>query len=171
MKFVLKPLLVTLFCAILMAGCASFESIGNYGDFSRPTDMSSYDSFRYDHTMISGMVYRNRPQELVMKSLSEQVLTQEFSQRGYASAGQDADFYVVSKWRKEVNMSAAAVVRFSLIVEIYESSNKTLFWRAELPYIFNAMQWSEERVSQTLRLAVQNFPEHYSKVTELPSVE
>lgn len=171
MKLVLKPLFVTLFCAVCMAGCASFESTGTYGDFVRPTDMSSYDSFRYEHTMISGMAYRNSSQELVMKSLSEKVLTQEFSQRGYASAGQDADFYVVSKWRKEVNMSAAEVVRFSLIVEIYDASNKTLFWRAELPYIFNAMQWSEERVSQTLRLAVQNFPDHNATVSELPIAE
>lgn len=171
MKLVFKPLFIALFCAVFMAGCASFESTGTDGDFARPTDMSSYDSFRYEHTMISGMAYRNSSQELVMKSLSEKVLTQEFSQRGYASAGQDADFYVVSKWRKEVNMSAAEVVRFSLIVEIYDVSNKTLFWRAELPYIFNAMQWSEERVSQTLRLAVQNFPSHQSNVSELPTAE
>ena len=106
-----------------------------------------------------------------MKDLSEKVLTQELWQSGYTEAGQAADFYVVSKWRKEINMSAAEAVRFSLIVELYDASSKTLFWRAELPYVFNAMQWSEERVSQTLRLALQNFPEHSAKVSELPIVE
>lgn len=171
MKFALKPLFVALFCAIFMAGCASFESIGTSGDFARPTDMSSFDSFRYEHTMISGMVYRNSSQELVMKELSEKVLTQELSQRGYTETGEDAKFYVVSKWRKEINLSAAEVVRYSLIVELYDASNKTLFWRAELPYVFNGMQWSEERISQTLRLAIQNFPNHMATGTELPNAE
>ena len=171
MKFALKPLFVALLCAVFMAGCASFESTGTYGDFARPTDMSSFDSFRYEHTMISGMVYRNSSQELVMKDLSEKVLTQELSQRGYTEAAEDAKFYVVSKWRKEINMSAAEAVRFSLIVEFYDASNKTLFWRAELPYVFNAMQWSEERVSQTLRLAIQSFPNHMATGAELLTTE
>ena len=83
---------------------------------------------------------------MVMKQLSENVLTQELSQRGDASAGQEADFYIVSKWRKEINLSADEAVRFSLIVELYDAANKFLFWRAELPYIFNALLWSDARV-------------------------
>jgi len=121
--------------------------------------------------MVSGMVDRRSSQALVMKKLSEQVLTRELSQRGYASAGQEADFYIVSKWRKEINLSAAEAVRFSLIVEFYDTANKSLFWRAELPYIFNALQWSDARVSQTLRLAIQNFPDHTPTVSELPTFD
>jgi hypothetical protein len=60
-------------------------------------------------------------------------------------------------------------VRFSLIVELYDAANQSLFWRAELPYIFNAMQWSDARVSQTLRLAIQDFPVHMKKASELPT--
>jgi len=171
MKLALKLLFVALIGAVFMTGCASFESTGTSGDFVRPTDLSSFDSFRYEHTMVSGMVYRMNSQEMVMKDLSQKVLTQELSQRGYRSAGQDADFYVVSKWRKEINMSAAEVVRFSLIVEVYDASNKTLFWRAELPYAFNAMQWSEERVSQTLRLAIRNFPDRLGQTPKLTNAE
>ena len=118
--------------------------------------------------MVAGMLGLRSTQAMVMKKLSENVLTEELSQRGYASAGQEADFYIVSKWRKEINLSAAEAVRFSLIVELYDAANKSLFWRAELPYIFNALQWSDARVSQTLRLAIQNFPYHTPKVSELP---
>ena len=106
---------------------------------------------------------------MVMKELSENVLTQELSQRGYASAGKEARFYVVSKWRKEINWSATEAVRFSLIVELYNAANQSLFWRAELPYIFNAIQWSDARVSQTLRLAVQDFPVHMTNASVLPT--
>ena len=166
MKLAFRILSAALFTVALMTGCASFESTRTSGDFIRPTDLSSFDSFRYEHTMVSGMVYRMSSQEMVMKELSEKVLTQSLSERGYTLAGQDAKFYVVSKWRKEINMSAAEAVRFSLVVELYDAPNKTLFWRAELPYIFNAMQWSEGRISQTLRLAIQNFPNHMATESE-----
>ena len=170
-RFHFRLCLVALFFVALLSGCASFESTTLVGDFVKPTDMSPLDSFRYEHTMVSGMLGLRSTQAMVMKELSENVLTQELSQRGYASAGQEADFYIVSKWRKEINLSAAEAVRFSLIVEFYDAANKSLFWRAELPYIFNALQWSDARVSQTLRLAVQNFPDYMAKVSELPTVD
>lgn len=110
--------------------------------------------------MITGMVYRNSSQEMVMKDLSQQVLTRELASRGYELESGDGDFYVVSKWRKEINRNAVEVVRFSLIVELYEAATDKVFWRAELPYIFNGMQWSEARVSQTLSQAIENFPAH-----------
>jgi len=167
-RFYFRPCVVTFFFVALLSGCASFESTTLIGGFVKPTDMSSLDSFRYEHTMVSGTVGLRSTQAMVIKKLSENVLTEELSQRGYASAGQEADFYIVSKWRKEINLSAAEAVRFSLIVELYDAANKSLFWRAELPYIFNALQWSDARVSQTLRLAIQNFPYHTPKVSELP---
>ena len=169
MRLHFRPCWVALFFVALLSGCASFESTTPLGEFVKPTDMSSLDSFRYQHTMVSGMVDRRSSQALVMKKLSKNVLTQELSQRGYASAGQEAKFYVVSKWRKEINLSTAEAVRFSLIVELYNAANQSLFWRAELPYIFNAMQWSDARVSQTLRLAIQDFPVHMKKASELPT--
>ena len=106
-----------------------------------------------------------------MKELSEQVLTEELAARDFEAVASNEDFYVVSKWRKEINMSTADSVRFSLTVELYDGATKTVFWRAELPYIFNAMQWSEERVSQTLRLAIENFPNRIEKDPNLPNIE
>lgn len=158
-------------CAMWFAGCASFETTNYSGDFVRPMDVSSLETFSYRHTLISGMVVRNSSQELVMKELSRQVLIQELATRGYESVNEGGDFYVVSKWRKEINASAAEVVRFSLIVELFEGATNKVFWSAELPYIFNAMQWSEQRVDQTLRLAIQDFPARLEISSQLPNVE
>ena len=168
----MKPIpFALMLCALLFSGCASFEATSYSGDFVRPTDMASLDTFSYRHTMISGMVYRNSSQEIVMKDLSQKVLTQELASRGYELESGDGDFYVVSKWRKEINRNAAEVVRFSLIVEIYEAATDKVFWRAELPYIFNAMQWSEARVSQTLSQAIEDFPAHGQTEPKQPTVQ
>ena len=137
----------------------------------RSTDFSPIDTFRYQHTMVSGMAFRLSSQEMVMKELSEKVLTEALAARGFEAVASDEDFYVVTKWRKEIDMSTTETVRFSLTVELYDGVTKAVFWRAELPYIFNAMQWSEERVSQTLRLAIENFPDRIEKDPNLPNIE
>ncbi|MFQ3224199.1 MAG: hypothetical protein ACI8Z5_000442 [Lentimonas sp.] len=158
-------------CAALFAGCASFEATNYSGDFVRTTDVSSLDTFSYRHTMVSGMVVRNSSQELVMKELSQKVLTQQLASRGFEAVNEDGDLYVVSKWRKEINMNAAEAVRYSLIVELYEAATDEVFWRAELPYVFNAMQWSEVRIEQTLSMAIQDFPSRVEKDPNLPNVQ
>ncbi len=53
-------------------------------------------------------------------------------------------------------------------MELYNEANKALFWGAELPYFFNVGLWSDSRVSQALRLAIQYSPDHLTKATELP---
>jgi hypothetical protein len=171
MKLLFSFPFAVLLCAVLLSGCASFETSRPGGDFVRSTDFSPLDTFRYKHTMISGMAFRQSSQEMVMRELSEKVLTEELSARGFEAEASSEDFYVVSKWRKEINMSAAEAVRFSLSVEIYDGATDTVFWRADLPSIFNAMQWSEERVSQTLRLAIENFPARIEKDPNLPNIE
>ena len=171
MKSVLCICSVVILCVVFLTGCASFEVTRPGGDFVRSTDFSPLDTFSYKHTMVSGMAFRLSSQEMVMKELSEKVLTQELVARGFEAVGEGADLYVVSKWRKEINMSAAESVRFSLNVELYDGATNTVFWRAELPYIFNAMEWSEERVSQTLRIAIENFPDRIEKDPNLPNIE
>jgi hypothetical protein len=169
MKFTIRNFFMAVVCAVLFSGCATFQSSGPVGAFVKPTDVAMLNTFRYDHTLVSGMVSMYSPQELVMKELSQQVLTDTFQQRSYTLDSSQPDFYIVAKWRKEVNMSAAEPIRFSLIVELYDASNHTLFWSAQLPYVFTAIEWSEQRVSDTLRLAVQNFPDHEGSHSTTPA--
>jgi len=142
------------------------------GDFVRPLDVKALDAVSYRHTMISGMVYRNSSQELVMKDLSQQVLMQELNARGYEPVSGGADFYCRFKVAQRKSILARRKWCGSLlIVELYESATDKVFWRAELPYIFNAMQWSEERVSQTLRMAIEDFPSRLESAPNQPTVQ
>lgn len=175
---------------VLLSGCATFESSRTPGKFVRSTDFSPLDTVSYKHTLISGMSSRHS-QESVLQDLSPKVLTEELLARGFEAIESDGDFYVVVKWRKDLSASAGmfdpvdgptatmarrasapstAAVRFTLIVELYASADNELFWRAELPNIFEAIQFSEARVSESLRRAIQNFPERIEKDPTLPNI-
>lgn len=177
--------------AMLLAGCATFESSRTSGTFVRSTDFSALDTFSYRHTLITGTASRNS-QEDVLKDLSQQVLTEELHARGFETLESGEDFYVVVKWRKELSAYAGmfdpidgptatmarrasapstAAVRFTLIVELYASAGDVLFWRSELANIFEAIQFSEARVSQSLRRAIQPFPERIEKDPNLPNID
>lgn len=191
MKSVSRTLLGYLLCAVVLTGCATFETSGPAGDFVRSTNFSQLDTFSYKHTMVTGMAFRGS-QEFAIKELSQQVLTEELTTRGFEAVESGGDFYVVAKWRKELSSHAglfdsvdgptatmnrrnhdmpSAAVRFTLVVELYETATSELFWRAELPNIFDAIQYSEERVSLSLRRAIQNFPDHIEKDPNLPNIE
>ena len=69
------------------------------------------------------------------------------------------------------NPSYRFASRLHLTVEIYESSTRNLFWRKDLPNIFDAVQLTEERVVESLRRAVENFPHRIEKDPNLPDIE
>lgn len=162
---------IALLCVCLLSGCASFEVSSLSGDFVRTTLFSSLDTFQYKHTLVSGMAFRQDSQEMVLKQVSERVLSEELVARGFEAVSEDVDFYVVTKWRKEINLSAVEVVRFSLIIELFEAATQKVFWRAELPHILSAMQWSEDRITVTLRQAIESFPERIEKDPNLPNLQ
>jgi hypothetical protein len=131
-------------------------------------------------------------EELITEDLSESVLSAELAARGFEQVDAGADFYVVSKWRKAIssypgifdhidgpsaaindhrNPSFRAAVRYTLIVEIYETDSNDLFWRAELPNIFDAIQYTETRVGASLKRAIRDFPNRVEKDPNLPSIE
>jgi hypothetical protein len=56
-------------------------------------------------------------------------------------------------------------------LEIYESGTGNLFWSKDLPNIFNALQLTEERVVDSLKLAIKNFPQHIEKDPNLLNIE
>jgi hypothetical protein len=104
----------------------------------------------------------------------------------------DDDFFAVVKWKKAVSSyanpfdhidpyrevmarrddsSRMFASRLHLTLEIYETSTGNLFWRNELPNIFDAIQFTEARITDSLRLAIKNFPQHIPKDPNLPSVQ
>jgi hypothetical protein len=191
MKSVYRILLGYLLCLFVLPSCSTLELSGPTGDFVRSTHFSTLDTFSYKHTMVSGMPFRSS-QKIAIQEWSKQVLLEELTTRGFEALESNADFYVVAKWRKElssytslfdsidgpsasINRREASIsspaVRFTLIVELYQTETDALFWRAELPNIFDSIQYSQERVSLSLRRAIQNFPNHIDKDPNLPDLE
>jgi hypothetical protein len=164
---------------MLLTGCASLESTRSSGDFVRSIDLSIFDTFSYQDTVVSGTAFRDF-QELEITELSNQVLREALTTRGYDAVESGGDFYVVAKWHKALSAYAgifdsvdgptsamnrrnstnsSGAVRVTVIVELYETATDELFWRAELPSIFDAIQYSGKRVSRSLRRAIQDFPD------------
>ena len=176
---------------VLLTGCSTLAPTRTPGDFVRSINFSPLDTFHYDQTLVTGMSYREGD-EAALKALSEQVLAEELTARGFEAVESNGDFYVVAKWHKQLSSysglfdsvdgatatmnrrdygSSASAVRFTLTVEIYDSETNQIFWRAELPNIFDAIQYSEGRVTQSLSRAIQEFPECIEKDPNLPNIE
>jgi len=181
------PLLLTFASLTCFTACLSTAP---YGEFVKTINFSSLDTFSYKHTLTTGMNFR-KSDELLLEEFSEQVIVGQLEGRGFQSTAADADFFVVVKWKKLVSTyanpfdhidpyneviarrddpSSRFASRLHLTLEIYESSTRNLFWRNELPNIFDALQLSEERVTETLKLAIKDFPQHIVKDPNLPSI-
>lgn len=186
MKFALSFLSVSVFLGLL-AGCASTQP---HSEFVKTINFSSLDTFAYKHTLVGGLEFRPSEKRL-LEDLSEQTIIAELEAFGFEQGGSEADFYAVAKWKKAVSASQDAfqhidpyrevmarreqatrvASRLHLTLEIYESSTGNLFWRKDLPNIFDAIQLTEERVVDSLKRAIENFPEHIEKDPNLPNIE
>ncbi len=181
--------LISCLLVSLLLGCAT--STRGPGDFVQTTNFSKLDTFSYKHTLSTGMTWRDSD-EYSIKELSKSVLTQALLDRGFEEVESGSDFYVVAKWRKALSSypmpfqsidgpreamqdrfdpNFMAATRYTLIVEIYETGTRNVFWRAELPNIFDALQFSEGRVNAALQRALQNFPKRIEKDPNLPNIE
>ena len=181
------PLMFTFTILTCFTACLSTSP---YGEFVKTINFSSLDTFSYKHTLTTGMNFR-KSDELLLEELSEQVAVSQLEGRGFELTDVDADFFVVVKWKKLVSTyanpfdhidpyheviarrddpSSRFASRLHLTLEIYESSTRNLFWRNELPNIFDALQLSEERVTESLKLAIKDFPQHIVKDPNLPNI-
>ena len=191
MKCIHRFSFVLMLCALVLGGCGTFEQTRSAGDFVRSTDFSPLDTFSYQETILSGTALREAQEEGLLE-MSEHVLSNELSARGFEAVESGADFYVIATWHKAISSyagmfdsvdgpsasmarndysSSKAAVRFTLTVELYETETNHLFWRAELPNIFDAIQYTDERVEQSLVRAIQNFPQRVEKDPNLPNIE
>jgi len=184
----LSPLILMLTLLSFFSGCVSAPP---NAEFVKTVNFSSLDTFTYKHTLISGMEFRDS-EEMLLEALSEQTVVSELEAKGFAPADSEANFFAVVKWKKAVssyanpfdhidpytevrargdNPATRFASRLHLTLEIYESGTGNLFWSKDLPNIFNALQLTEERVVDSLKLAIKNFPQHIEKDPNLPNIE
>ena len=181
-------LLLTLVILTSFTACVNTSP---YSEFVETVKFSSLDTFSFEKTLITGMDFRES-EELLLEELSKQIIVEELQLRGFVPDPADADFFAVVKWNKSVSISAnpydhidpySKVIdrrydptsrfasRLHLTLEIYENSTRNLFWRNKLPNIFDALQLTEKRVTDSLKLAIKNFPQHIVKDPNLPSIQ
>ena len=186
----IPPLCASLFIAVTLciSGCAT-TSDSAHSEFVKTVNFSNLDTFHYEHTLIAGMSFR-KSEEILLENLSEQVLQEAFTTRGFESVESSGDFFIVAKWRKAVSTyvntfspidgpaatigrgnESATLARVSLVVEIYESSSGNLFWRKDMPNAFDAIQFTQDRITRTLQEAVRHFPDRIEKDPNLPTIQ
>ncbi|HBR94737.1 MAG TPA: hypothetical protein DEA90_11290 [Opitutae bacterium] len=183
----LLPLLALL---SLLNGCMSTPE---NSEFTKTINFSSLDTFSYKHTLVTGMDFRTS-EELLLEELSEQTIVKGLAARGFQMSAPEvpSDFFAVVKWKKSVShhvnpfdhidpynevmarrddSARMFAPRLQLTLEIYETSSGNMFWRKDLPNIFDAIQLTEERVVDSLQRALKNFPQHIEKDPNLPNIE
>lgn len=184
--YLLIPSLVLL---SFFTGCISPPA--PHSEFAKTINFSSLDTFSYKHTLVTGLDFLESD-ELLLERLSEKTIVSELQRRNFQYVDTDADFFAVVKWKKAVssypgvfssidgasdsfdrgnNLSYQFASRMHLTLEIYESRTGNMFWRNDLPNIFDAIQMTEERIEDSLKRAIQNFPERIDKDPNLPNFE
>lgn len=184
----MKMRLAASLCVLLfLAGCATTS---RDGDFVSSVDFTPYDTFAIRPALMTGFNWHSADEQVVER-LTAQVLAEELEARGFEAAdAEEADFYAVAKWRKysgyrtnffdpvdppqgrfeDDRPGGGFAVRHSLVLEIYDGPSGELFWRAELPDIFEAIRFSESRVKLALRKAIRDFPKRVEKDPNLPAI-
>ena len=81
----------------LVPACQS--AIPNKSEFVRTVNFSKLQSFRYKHTLATGMEWRDA-QRILLEELTCKVINEEFESRGFERGESDADIVAVVKWRK-----------------------------------------------------------------------
>ena len=187
----MKLTVTLLFPLVILTFFNACINTSPYSEFVKTVKFSSLDTFSFKQTLITGMDFRESD-ELLLEGLSKQIIVEELQLRGFVLDPDAADFFAVVKWNKSVSIYANPydhidpyykvihrrhdpanrfASRLHLTLEIYESSTRNLFWRKELPDIFDALQLSEKRVTDSLMLAIKNFPQHIVKDPNLPSIQ
>ena len=178
---------------VILSFLTACVSTSQHSEFVKTVNFSTLDTFSYKHTLVTGMDFRWSDEKL-LEDLSERTIVSELEARDFklSTAEEEADFFVVAKWKKSVSSyvdpfdhidpyheefarrsdpTREFSTRLHLTLEIYESSSGNLFWRKDLPNIFDAIQFTEERITDSLKRAIENFPQRIEKDPNLPSIQ
>ncbi|NBB79245.1 MAG: DUF4136 domain-containing protein, partial [Verrucomicrobia bacterium] len=142
-----NPAIYLVAALYLLAGCASTQP---HAEFVKTVNFSALDTFRFKHTIVTGMEFRDSEKRL-LESLSESTITSELRALGFEEVAAEADFFAVVKWTKAVSTPANAfqhidpysqvmarrdeatriASRLHLTLELYETDSGNLFWRKD----------------------------------------
>ena len=178
---------------ILVLYSSSCVNKNPFSEFVKTINFSNLDSFKVENILLTGLKFRKSDQ-VILERLSEEIITYKLSSLGFvpASSTIDADFSVIITWKKALSYYSNPtdhidpyaqvlarkndrighlIPRLNLLIEIYSNSRNEIFWRKELPNIFDAPELTEDRVRDSLKRAIKGFPARVIKDPNLPSIQ
>ena len=178
---------------ILVLYSSSCVNKNPFSEFVKTINFSNLDSFKVENTLLTGLNFRKSDQ-VILERLSEEIITYKLSSLGFvpASSTIDADFSVIITWKKALSYYSNPtdhidpyaqvlarkndrighlIPRLNLLIEIYSNSRNEIFWRKELPNIFDAPELTEDRVRDSLKRAIKGFPARVIKDPNLPTIQ
>lgn len=183
---------ITLLTLVLLglSGCETKDT--GRSEFVQSVEFSRLDTFHYKPVLLTGMDWSESQRDL-LERVSETVVMAEMKQRGFESVGDAADFDVVLTWRKAatfspsptdhidgarmlrrrsaVAMSGVSIARVHLTIELRQNAKGYVFWRKELPNIFDAIEVTEDRIIRSIQRGLRNYPDRIVKDPNLKSFE
>ena len=178
---------------ILVLCSSSCVNKSPFSEFVKTINFSNLDSFKVENILLTGLNFRKSDQ-VILERLSEEIITYKLSSLGFvpASSTIDADFSVIITWKKALSYYSNPtdhidpyaqvlarkndrighlIPRLNLLIEIYSNSRNEIFWRKELPNIFDAPELTEDRVRNSLNRAIKGFPARVIKDPNLPTIQ
>ena len=191
MKYKIVRSIIGAFVLVLCS--SSCVNKNPFSEFVKTINFSNLDSFKVESVLLTGIDFRKSDQ-LILERLSEEIITYKLSSLGFvpASSTIDADFYVIITWKKALSFYSNPtdhidpyaqvlarkndrvghlIPRLNLLIEIYSYSQNEIFWRKELPNIFDAPELTENRVKDSLKRAIKEFPARVIKDPNLPTIQ
>ena len=191
MKYkIIRSIIGALILVFCLSSCVTNH---RFSEFVKTINFTNLDFFAVDKILLTGLDFRKSDQ-LILEKLSEEIISYELSSLGFVPATRtvDADFYVIITWRKALSFYSnptdhidpyAQVLarkddrvgrftpRLNLLLEMYSNSKNEVFWRKELPNIFDAPELTENRVKDSLKRAIKEFPARVIKDPNLPTIQ
>lgn len=173
---------------IFITGCASS---GDYNEFTNTINFTGLEEFEIKEIQVTGNDVKSANAE-ELKTVSERTLESELKARGFTEASADADFYWVLRWNKQATFRPNITDsingpqlqkakaddpggnfgrRWHLSLEAYTAGDDVLFWRKELPNLFEAIELTEWRIEASVERGIKNFPKRVATDPNLPSLE
>ena len=196
---IIKSIVCTFFLIFNVVSCISNQPYSEFVKTVNFSNLDTF-TFKHtlltglEFSKVDRAILENLSENVIASELSSRGFQSVSPKEG-------ADFYAVVTWKKAVSVYSnpsdhidpyALVLarkddnvgrftsrfnlgrftsRLNLQVELYDSGTDEVFWRNELPNIFDALQLTEDRVLKSLKLAIKGFPLRIIKDPKLPTIQ
>lgn len=177
-----------LFSLLFQVGCVQTKK---YNEFTSTINFSTLDTYVIRDVLTTGP--GAKPYEVEqLNMLSREYLHAALAARDFSESDSGTDFYWVVEWNKSSSFNPNFIdsvnsfqtelrksddpggniaIRWHLTLSAYEFESGERFWQKKLPNLFEALEFNEWRIQESIERAIKNFPERVEKDPNLPMIE